>query len=567
MGARDVLSVQSSAELLSYIINVTPELRDEIDLPVQGQSILPIGKLIMNNERYRNAFINTVNLIGLIVIKRNGWDNPWQFTKRGELRWGQQIREIINDLCNVYDYNANFKDKDRFLETVVPNVLNYMHEVNFQKFYQQTTSDEQLAMAFETGDLFKYVDDAIGMLYESLKYDTYIVDKYMLCRRILDGTMTSIKINDFANKTTRQIVSELKSISNKMTFRSPKYNPAGIRRATPFSDQIAIVNTDFDAKITTEVLATSYFRNDAEMKTNLALIDGFGEHDSERLTMLLGDGYVPFTSDEITALAKIPCVIISREWFMDYDYVMNSESGEKRTEFYNPTTLENNHFLHAWRVFSTSPFENAVVFTQDDITVRSVSVSPSTATVSKGQSLGLKSTVVTTGFANEGVYWGINKEAEDEGANINQSGKLQVPSNYDNTKTGTAGVWTIDIDSTNILETGDVVKVNGVAYTCDASDQDTRAKQVAAMKTALNDAKVTDYFTIGGTSTTTTLTQKSGYYGQSVPVFEFIPASGSNGECEIDETTAGKVPTSTIVVEAISVYDNSKSGRATITVA
>ena len=168
MGTKNTIKAKNSAELLSYIINVTPELRENIDLPVQGQSIAPIGKIIMNNERYRNAFINTVNLIGLTVIKRNGWDNPWDFTKRGTLRFGQQIREIINDLCNVYDYNENFSNKERFLQTVVPNVLNYMHEVNFQKFYQTTTSDAQLAMAFETEDLFTFIDDAIAMLYESL---------------------------------------------------------------------------------------------------------------------------------------------------------------------------------------------------------------------------------------------------------------------------------------------------------------------------------------------------------------------------------------------------------------
>ncbi len=565
MGSKNVLSAKSSAELLSYIINVTPELRDEIDLPVQGESIAPIGKIIINNERYRNAFINTVNLIGLTVIKRNGWDNPWNFTTRGTLRFGQQIREIINDLCNVYDYNANFTDKDRFLQTVVPNVLNYMHEVNFQKFYQTTTSDAQLAMAFETEDLFTYIDDAIAMLYESLKYDTYIVDKYMLCRRILDGTVTSYKISDFATKSTREIVAEMKGVSNKMTFRSPNYNPAGLRRATRFEDQITIVNTDFDAKITTEVLATSYFRNDAEMKTQLALIDGFADHDTTRLTELLGDAYVPFTDAEKTALAKVPAVVIAREWFMDYDYALNTESGEKQTEFYNPTTLENNHFLHAWRVFSTSPFENAVVFEQDDIAVTSVSVSPSTATVSKGQDLKLNATVATTGFANKGVYWAINSVAETAGAKINQEGKLTVPSDYNSTGAGTAGVYTISIPT--VLETGDVVKVNGVSYTVDASSQDTIAKQITAMKSALNDAKVTDYFTIGGTSTTTTLTQKSGYYGQSVPVFEFIPASGSDGECSIEETTAGVIPNNTIIVSATSVYDNSKEGTAKITVA
>ena len=454
MGTKNTIKAKNSAELLSYIINVTPELRENIDLPVQGQSIAPIGKIIMNNERYRNAFINTVNLIGLTVIKRNGWDNPWNFTKRGTLRFGQQIREIINDLCNVYDYNENFSNKQRFLQTVVPNVLNYMHEVNLQKFYQTTTSDAQLAMAFETEDLFTYIDDAIAMLYESLKYDTYIVDKYMLCRRILDGTVTSVKIENFANKTTREIVAEMKGISNKMTFRSPNYNPAGIRRATRFEDQIAIVNTDFDGKITTEVLATSYFRNDAEMKTQMALIDGFSDYDKERLTELLGSAFVDFTADELNALAKIPAMIISREWFMDYDYALNTESGEKQTEFYNPTTLENNHFLHAWRVFSTSPFENAVVFTQDDISVKSVTVSPATATVSKGQELKLSANVETTGFANKAVVWSISSSVEGMNVvTISADGTLKVPSTapsgeltvtatsvYDNSVTGTATI-------------------------------------------------------------------------------------------------------------------------------
>lgn len=564
MGTKNSLKAKTSAELLSYIINVTPELRDNIDLPVQGESIAPIGKIIMNNERYRNAFINTVNLIGLTVIKRNGWDNPWEFTKRGTLRFGQQIREIINDLCNVYDYNENFSDKDRFLSTVVPNVLNYMHEVNFQKFYQTTTSDAQLAMAFETEDLFTYIDDAISMLFESLKYDTYIVDKYMLCKRIVDGTVTSYKISNFATKTTREIVAEMKGISNKMTFRSPNYNPAGIRKATRFEDQITIVNTDFDGKITTEVLATSYFRNDAEMKTQLALIDGFAEHDTGRLAELLGDAYVPFTDAELTALAKVPAVILAREWFMDYDYAMNTESGEKTTEFYNPTTLENNHFLHAWKVFSTSPFENACVFEQDDITVTSVSVSPSSANITKGQNLKLSASVETTGFANKGVLWDINSVAKTAGAEINQSGELKVPSDYVSAGSGTPGVF--DIEISTILESGDKIIVNGCTYTVDASSEDTIAKQITALKSALNDAKVTDYFSIGGSSPHCTLTQKSGYYGQAVPVFEFVAGSGSDGEADITETTAGVIPNNTIIVSASSVYDNTKVGTSKVTV-
>ena len=431
---KNIIKATTNSELLSYIINVTPELQSEIDLPVQGESIAPIGKVILNNQRYKNAFINTVNLIGLTIIKRNGWDNPWQFTKRGTLRFGQQIRELVLDLCNVYDYNTNFSDKDRFLETEVPNVFNYIHEVNFQKFYQTTTSDAQLAMAFDTeGGLFDFIDTAISMLYESLKYDTYLVDKYMLCRRIVDGTVTSVKITDYATLTPRQRVAFMKNISNKMTFRSPNYNPAGIRKATRFDDQILIMNTEFEADMSTDVLATSYFKNEAQFKTNMALADSFSESDSARLAELLGSAYVEFTETEITALGKIPAVIVSREWFMDYDYALDNASGMKQTEFYNPTTLENNHFLHAWRVFSTSPFENAVVFTSDTPAVTSVTVSPATATVSAGMDIKLSATVATTGFANKAVQWSITSASGQQTGHpvvIDVDGNLHIPIDY-----------------------------------------------------------------------------------------------------------------------------------------
>lgn len=456
---KNIIKATTDSELLSYIINVTPELQSEIDLPVQGESIAPIGKIIMNNQRYKNAFINTVNLIGLTIIKRNGWDNPWEFTKRGTLRFGQQIRELVLDLCNVYDYNTNFSNKQRFLSTEVPNVFNYIHEVNFQKFYQTTTSDTQLAMAFDSeGGLFDFIDEAISMLYESLKYDTFLVDKYMLCRRIIDGTVTSVKITDYATLTPRQRVAFMKNISNKMVFRSPNYNPAGIRRATRFEDQMLIMNTQFEADMSTDVLATSYFRNDAEFRTNMALIDSFDETDTARLSELLGDAYVPFTEAEITALGKVPAVIISREWFMDYDYALDADSNIiKQTEFYNPTTLENNHYLHAWRVFSTSPFENAVVFTSDTPAVTSVTVSPATATISAGMSIKLSASVATTGFANKAVQWSIVEAAGEQTGHpvvIDVDGNLHVPADYVGSKTA-EGVTTyndITVKATSVYD-------------------------------------------------------------------------------------------------------------------
>ena len=93
------------------------------------------------------------------------------------------------------------------------------------------------------------------------------------------------------------------------------------------------------------------------------------------------------------------------------------------------------------------------VFTSDTPAVTRVSVSPATATVSKGQTLKLTATVATTGFANKAVGWAVDSDAEADGVTISNDGTLNVPANatvqeitvtaqsiFDSTKTGTATI-------------------------------------------------------------------------------------------------------------------------------
>lgn len=447
MALNKVLKVTSDAELMSYIINQTPELSSEIDLPVQGQTLTKYGKLILSNQRFKNAFLNTINLIGLTIIDRNYWDNPWEsFANRGTLSFGQSVRELMVDIANVYDYQTYANNSNHFLENVVPNVYNYIHELNYEKFYKTTTSDTQIAMAFNTeGGLMDLIERIVGSLYEGYKYDKYLVDKYQLCRRILDGTVTSVEIKDWDTLTPRQRVSAMKSVSNKMTFRSPNYNPAGARVATSFDNQIMIMSTDFEAEMSTEVLATSFFRNDAEMKSRLALIDGFSTTDEQRLQELLTttdeqgnvvNEYEPFTEEEKQELAKIPAVIIDDEWFQDYTYLLDNQAETKMTEFYNPETLKNNHWLHTKKVISTSPFKNAVVFTSGKPAVTSITVTPAESSVSAGLSVQLDAIVDTTGFANKSVTWSIESTGDKDNAKatVSQNGLVEIPKDYDTTQ-------------------------------------------------------------------------------------------------------------------------------------
>lgn len=439
----DSIKTKDSAELLSYILNFDPALRENIDLPVQGESIIPIGKIILSNQRYKNAFLNTINLIALTVISKNDFNDPWEaFTEKGVINFGQSVREIAVDIADVFDYNEYVNNATHFLENVVPNVYQYIHELNFQKFYKTTTSDEQIAMAFsrEQG-LYDLIEEVINSLYRAYKYDKFLVNKYMLARRIADGTVTIANINSWLDLDPRERVARMKNYSNLMTFMSPNYNPAGLRRATAFEDQIMIMSSEYEAQMSTEVLATSYFLNQAEMKTNLALVDKFSMEDEERLIEVLGEQYVPFTENEVLALQNIPAVIVSRNWYKNYTYTLDNASddsflGTRASSFYNPETLRTNHWLHAWKVFSTSPFEQAVAFianpTDDGVPqVLSVTVSPAEATITAGQKLQLSATLATALFANKAVLWSVDSDALALGVTINQNGVLYVPSTVD----------------------------------------------------------------------------------------------------------------------------------------
>ena len=455
MATKRTLATKDSSKLLNFMANMDPVLREAIDLPQQGADIPEIGKIIMSNTRYKNAFINAVNVIALTLIIDDAWANPWEdFTNQGQIRYGQSVREMILDLVDAEDFNENMNNPTHFLETVVPNVLNYMHEINFQKFYKSTVNDQEIALAFyDSTGIFDFIQAVYNNLRKSYVYDRYIVDKYQIQRRLVDGTIPSKEIPNFDTNTVRENVSIMKEYSNNMTFLSPNYNPAGLRLATPFDRQRTIISTGLEARISTEVLATSYFRNDAELKTKLALIDGFAENDWSRLAKLLKDQYKPFTEKEIERLQSVVGLIISDNFFKDYYYALDGQAETINTDFRNPETLSRTMWLHAWRIFSTSPFEQCLAFTKDTNSVTSVTVSPATATITKGQTLQLKAVVEVTGITNKSVAWSIDEDSASKNVTINQDGVLKVASTseatsvtvtatsvFDKTKTGTATI-------------------------------------------------------------------------------------------------------------------------------
>ena len=110
------------------------------------------------------------------------------------------------------------------------------------------------------------------------------------------------------------------------------------------------------------------------------------------------------------------------------------------------------------------------------------------------------------------------------------------------------------------MATGDTITLGETTYTVSAED-DTAVKQATALVTALG--TLADY-SVSRSSATVSFTEKSGHYKTGEPNLVVVTTTGVTEE---KVATVPVLPTTPILVTATSVYDNTKSSTATITVA
>lgn len=446
-----VTLTNSSVDILNAIRNnATQNYRDYVPKATpDADSIRQIGAIIMDYPALQNEFLSAlVNRIGRVLITSKMYDNPWAFFKKGLLEFGESVEEIFVNIAKPFQFDPAVAETNVF-KREIPDVRAAFHIMNYQKYYKSTISNDQLRQAFLSwqgiSDLIAKIVDA---MYTGANYDEFQTMKYMLARHILDGHMYPVEIPTVETANMKSIVSVVKGVSNKFTFLSPNYNLAGVQTYTAKNDQYMLINSQFDATMDVEVLASAFNMDKAEFSGRRVLVDSFGSLDTARLSELFaGDStYVEISSDELKALDAIPAVLVDRNWFMIFDNFYNF------TEQYNGEGLYWNYWYHVWKTFSVSPFANNALFIPGTPGVTSVTVTPSRSTVAAGQSVQLSANVVTTNFAPKSVTWGVNSEY----ATVDNSGKVTVlstapastnitvtaTSTYDTSKKGTANIST-----------------------------------------------------------------------------------------------------------------------------
>lgn len=437
----------SSVDVLNAIRNsATAQYKNYVPVATNdAESIREIGAIIMDMPQLQNEFLSAlVNRIGRVLITSKMYDNPWAMFKKGMLEFGETIEEIFVNIAKPFQFDPAVAETNLF-KREIPDVRSTFHIMNYQKYYKTTIQNDQLRQAFLSWEgITDLIAKIVDAMYTGANYDEFQTMKYMLAKNILNGRLTPVSIPAVSSANMKDIVSTIKGTSNKLEFLSEDYNVAGVKTHTKKEDQYLLVNSEFDAVMDVEVLASAFNMDKAQFAGHRVLVDGFGDLDIERLNILFADDptYTEIGSEELEALNAIPCIMVDKDYFMIFDNFYNF------TEQYNGEGLYWNYWYHVWKTFSVSPFANNVLFIPAEPSVTSVTVTPSELSVEAGQSASLTANVVTTSFAPKTVTWSSNTE----GVTVNGAGVVTVSkdvtpntqvtitatSTYDTSKLGTA---------------------------------------------------------------------------------------------------------------------------------
>ena len=539
----------TSVDILNAIRNnASANYRDYVPQASASQdSVREIGAIIMNFPALQNEFLSAlVNRIGRVIITSKSFDNPWSVFKKGILEFGETVEEIFVNIAKPFEYDPAVAENKVFAREI-PDVRAAFHILNYQKFYKATIQNEQLRQAFLSWNgVTELIAKITESMYTGANYDEFLTMKYMLAKNILNGRLYPVQIPTVEEANMKSIISTVKGVSNNYEFMTPNYNVAGVATHTQKEDQYFIVNSQFDATMDVEVLASAFNMDKADFIGHRVLIDSFGTLDVNRLNLLFANdsNYEPLTTEELSALDAIPCVLVDKDWFMIFDNILNF------TENYNGEGLYWNYWYHTWKTFSVSPFANATVFVPGVPTVTGITISPTSATIAPGQGVLFSADVTTSNFASKAVDWSISPETE--GVSITPLGQLIVDQGV------TSG--SITVTATSVVNPD--VTTSATVTIASGDVPPTPTPTVDSVTVSPESASIA----IGGTQQfSATVT---GSTGVSQEVTWSITPVDENTSVVNGLVTVGENATegSTYTVTATSVADTTKSGSATITV-
>lgn len=396
------LSNMTSTEYLN-VMRRSASLAYQDRIPeANAENLADIGKIVLNFQPIQNEFSTMVNRIAQTIVLSMYWENVFSRYKKGMLGPGETIEQVYVNIAKAHDYDPATAETEVF-KREMPDISAAFHTINWKVFYKVTIENWELELAFtnENGvtDLIAKITDS---LYAGAEIDDYLNMKQLIIDGVKNGRFYPVQISAPVAANSNSIVTSFKGISNLIEFPKTLYNPMGVPTATPKNKQILIVDAQFDAVMDVNTLASAFNMDKAQFMGQRILIDDFED------------------------LTGVPAVLVDADWFMVYDKM------NLFTNIFNAQGPYWNYFWHVWRLYSASPYANAIVFTTQESTVTGVTVTPNSTSVAKGASVQFTAEVTGTGYFPKGVYWEVTG-AQKTSSWINSAGVLSVVKNEPNT--------------------------------------------------------------------------------------------------------------------------------------
>lgn len=419
----DILNVIRQNASLEYQ-SLVPEVTQATDIP-------KVGAVLMGYPAMANQFLNAlVNRIAIVRVNSATFNNPYVDLKKGYLDFGETVEQIFVGIKKALVYDPE-KGEEREFKRYLPDVQASFHVVNWRVLYPVTIEDDMLKEAFLTLDgVTDLIARIVDSVYTAANYDEFLLFKYMLIKAITKGEMFPVEIDASDIKNT---AIAFRGTSNVLPFMSSKYNVAHVANTTPKERQQIFMDAFFNAQYDVNILASAFNMDRADFMGRLHLIDDFTTFDNDRFDVIRSqsDGLEAVTDAELSAMANVVGVLVDEDWFQVYDNL------NKFTEKYVASGLRWNYFYHVWKIISSSPFHNAVVFIKGtsvtDIPtalVYTITNIDTDASGNKAVSFALKSATGADTFTDMNFIFQNTDETATAGIAVQPYGALIIPAAF-----------------------------------------------------------------------------------------------------------------------------------------
>lgn len=391
--------------------SASADFRNSIDIAESFDDVKAIGATVMAYPGFQNEFLDClVNKIASTYVMAKMFTNPLAMFKKGELNLGETVELIFNDIIKARQYDIS-KAENEVFKRGDANALTAYVSINSKVYYKATVEPNQLAHAFltETG-FYALIENITAQLVNSASQDEFMAMKYLVVKQLMSGKFKVVEIPQVNKTNMDDIITTIKTVSNEIEFPSTgvNYNYAGVHTFSTKDEQYLIMSSAFDASMDVNALAAAFNMEKKEFMGHRVRIDSFGAIDVDRLNAMFEGvaGYEAPTPEVLKAMASVPAILIDRDWF----FILNQNLQNGVDTLQNPEGMYRNYWRHIWTAYNTNPFAIAVAFIPGTPAVKTVTVSPTTLTVSNGQTAQLSVNVETDNYAPTDVVFSSNSE-------------------------------------------------------------------------------------------------------------------------------------------------------------